>query len=116
LGTWNGLGDGRASVPISEDSVEDLRKLVLRTLNNNQILILSEVARRKETMTSLLRALSEEFSIPLSTLKLNGRILRELNLISYGSNEGVAEARLGTLGLFILRLLSEENALAQFSD
>jgi broad specificity phosphatase PhoE len=116
LGAWNGLSDGRASVPISEDSVADLRKLVLRTLNDNQILILSEVARRKDTMTSLLRALSEEFSIPLSTLKLNGRILRELRLISYGSREGITEARLGNLGFFILRLLSEEHAPAQFSD
>lgn len=116
MGVWNGLGDGRASIPISEDSVADLRKLVLRTLNDNQILILSEVAKRKETMTSLLRALSEEFSIPLSTLKLNGRILRELNLISYGSSEEVAEARLGTLGFFILRLLSEEHTPVKFSD
>ena len=67
-------------------------------------------------MTSLLHTLSEEFNIPLSTLKLNGRILRELNLISYGSRERIAEARLGALGSFVLRLLSEKSVAARFPD
>ncbi len=50
--------------------------MILRTLNDNQILILTSVARQERTMTSLLHSLSEEYGIPLSTLKLNARILR----------------------------------------
>lgn len=90
----------------------------MRTLNENQILILSRVAEQRRTMTSLLRSLSEEFGIPLSTLKLNARILRELNLISYGSTEKVKEAELRALGAFVIRLLSEEPeaAVIRFSD
>lgn len=69
-------------------------------------------------MTSLLRSLSEEFGIPLSTLKLNARILRKLNLISYGSMGKVKEAELRALGVFVLRLLSgePEAAVIRFSD
>jgi hypothetical protein len=57
-------------------------------------------------MTSLLRNLSEKHGIPLSTLKLNARILRELNLISYGSIKESKDAELLALGNFVLRLLS----------
>ena len=59
-------------------------------------------------MTSLLRSLSEKFEIPMSTLKLNARILRDLNLISYGSEEGVREAELRALGSFIVNILRDE--------
>ncbi len=59
-------------------------------------------------MTSLLRTLSEEYDIPLSTLKLNARILRELNLISYGSIREKIHARVESLGSFVLRLLWDE--------
>jgi len=115
---WVGLGGERASAPISKGSVCDLRRLVLRTLNEKQILILTNVARQRRTMTSLLRSLSTEFDIPLSTLKLNARILRELNLISYGWAEGVKEAELRDLGAFILSLLrgDPEAAVIQFSS
>lgn len=56
-------------------------------------------------MTSLLRNLSEKHGIPLSTLKLNVRVLRELNLISYGSNKVSKDARLLALGKFVMTLL-----------
>jgi hypothetical protein len=56
-------------------------------------------------MTSLLRCLSKEYGIPLSTLKLNARILRELNLVSYGSVGETRNAEVMGLGEFVLRLL-----------
>jgi len=59
-------------------------------------------------MTSLLRKLSDEYGIPLSTLKLNARILRELNLLSYGSMREKRCAQVETLGSFVLRLLWDE--------
>ncbi len=63
------------------------------------------MSRQRSTMTSLLRALSDEKGIPLSTLKLNARILRELNLISYGSTQEKRFATVEVLGAFVLRLL-----------
>jgi hypothetical protein len=56
-------------------------------------------------LTGLLIKLSQETGVPLSTLKLNARILRELNLISYGS---VGERRLAEVepvGALVLRLI-----------
>jgi hypothetical protein len=69
-------------------------------------------------MTSLVRSLSEELGIPLSTLKLNARILRKLNLISYGSPQKGKEAELRDLGAFVVRLLKgePESAVIRFSD
>lgn len=69
-------------------------------------------------MTSLLRALSDEEGIPLSTLKLNARILRELNLISYGSTREKRCAQVGALGAFVLRLLrgGAGGATVRFAD
>ena len=99
------VGGGCASTPISTGGVSDLRNLILRTLNNNQLLILTSVARQERSMTSFLRSLSEEYGIPLSTLKLNARILRELNLIAYGNVREARNAEVLALGEFVLRLL-----------
>lgn len=110
--------DGCASTPISTSGVTDLRKLILRTLNDNQLLVLNSVADQEQSLTSLLRRLSEEYGIPLSTLKLNARILRELNLISYGSIRDKRAAQLENLGSFVVKLLMDDpwRAMVQFAD
>ena len=110
--------EGSASTPISTGGVDDLRVLILRTLNDNQLLVLNAVAEREQSLTSLLKQLSQEYQIPLSTLKLNARILRELNLISYGSIRDKRTAQLESLGSFILRLLLDDpcGATIQFAD
>jgi hypothetical protein len=56
--------------------------------------------------------------VPLSTLKLNARILRRLNLISYGSRQVERYAEVEKLGSFVLRLLQDEpsGALLRFPD
>jgi hypothetical protein len=115
-GCW--LSDGSASTPISTGGVNDLRKLILRTLNDNQLLVLNSVSEREQTLTSLLKQLSEDYGIPLSTLKLNARILRELNLISYGSIRDKKTAQLEPLGSFVMRLFMEDSyrAVVQFAD
>ncbi len=112
------LGGERASAPISTEEVADLRRLILRTLNGNQLLILNQVSRQDRSMTSLLRSMSEEFCVPLSTLKLNARILREMNLISYGSVRESRNAGVEPLGSLVLRLIREEptEATIRFSD
>src|SRR5512137_2615972 len=96
---------GNDAPPISTGGVEDLRRLLLRTLNDNQLLILSRVASNNRPLTGLLMRLSEETGIPLSTLKLNARILRELNLISYGCVGERREAEVEPVGNLVLRLM-----------
>lgn len=110
--------DGDASTPISTSGVTDLRKLILRTLNDNQLLVLNSVSEREQSLTSLLKRLSEDYEIPLSTLKLNARILRELNLISYGSIRDKRAAQLEPLGNFVMKLFMENpwRATVQFAD
>ena len=55
-----------------------------RALNENQLLILSAVdSNGQETLYALLKRLSREHGVALSTLKLNARIVRDLGLISY---------------------------------
>jgi len=118
LGVLFPAGGGCASTPISTGGVNDLRRLILRTLNENQLLILTSVASQRRSLTSLLKDLSEEREIPLSTLKLNARILRELNLISYGSIREKKTAEVEKLGSFVLRLLGHEpvGAMIRFAD
>ena len=110
--------DGSASTPIYTSGVTDLRKLILRTLNDNQLLVLNCVSEREQSLTSLLKQLSEDYGIPLSTLKLNARILRELNLISYGSIRNKRTAQLEPLGNFVIKLFMEQPRMAtvQFAD
>jgi hypothetical protein len=81
-------------------------------------LILSSVSRQERSMTSLLHSLSEEHGIPLSTLKLNARILRGLNLVSYGSTGEKRPAEVEALGSFVLGLLVDEPgpATIRFAD
>ena len=85
--------------------MEDLRRLLLRTLNDKQLLILTRILSNRYSLTSLLKNLSNETGIPLSTLKLNSRILRELNLISYGSIRDTRLAKIEPLGYFVLKVM-----------
>ncbi len=97
--------------------MEDLRRLLLRTLNDNQLLILSRVAANERPLTGLLINLSRETGVPLSTLKLNARILRELNLISYGSVGERRQAEVEPVGNLVLRLMdAPDNAKIRLYD
>ena len=113
-----GASDGCASAPISSGGVDNLRNLILRTLNDNQLLVLNAISERDQSLTSLLKQLSEEYGVPLSTLKLNARILRELKLISYGSIHNKKSARLEDLGNFVINLVTHNRGGlgVQFSD
>jgi len=54
----------------------------------------------------MLTEISETSTIPLSTLKLNARILRDLKLIMYGS--GSRTPRLTEVGAFVLKMLEQD--------
>jgi len=84
---------------LSKRQREVLKRLLVRAFNKNQILILSEI-KDDSTITSFLTNLSRDSEIPLSTLKLNAKILKQLDLISFNST-----AQLTKFGKFILKLL-----------
>ena len=89
----------------------------MRTLNYNQLLILNRVASNSQPLTGLLNKLSQETGIPLSTLKLNARILRKFNLISYGSVRERRLAEVEPVGTLILRLMeADERAKIRLYD
>jgi len=62
----------------------------------------------QRSLTSIVRELNESHGVPLSTLKLNARILREFNLISYGERCRGVNAEVLPLGRFVLKLFEEE--------
>ena len=85
-----------------------MRRLLARALNKNQLLILSEVNRRSDSISSLLIGMSDKHGIPLSSLKLNSKILRELGLIEVSKQSmdyGVAV--LSEDGRFIIDLIND---------
>jgi len=109
-------GDEDTPISISKCQVEDLRKLLLRSLNKNQIVILSYVGIRSGLITSILRELSEKYDIPMSTLKLNAKILKDFNLLNYGTASNLRNAQLSDLGLFVLDVVGENQVLEQIDD
>jgi len=94
---------------LSREHREDLRLLLLRALNKNQILILSEIKNiENESITRILNRISFAHDIPLSTLKLNTRILKNLNLITFGNNSHFQKARLTDFGKFVVEMINGE--------
>ena len=119
LNALRGFSTGEESEPppISISGVDNLRRLLLRTLNDNQLLILNRVASNSQPLTGLLNKLSQETGIPLSTLKLNARILRKFNLISYGSVRERRFAEVEPVGALVLRLMeADERAKIRLYD
>ncbi len=88
-----------------EAEEEDLKRLLLRALNENQVLILSNIGGGEERVSRILQRISEARGVPLSTLKLNAKILRELRLIHYGTLLEPDEAELTPLGKSVLGIV-----------
>ena len=75
------------------------------------------MASNNRPLTGLLISLSRETGIPLSTLKLNARILREFNLISYGTVGEKRLAEVEPVGNLVLRLMdAPESAKIRLYD
>ncbi len=79
-----------------------LKAILLKSLNKNQMLILSSI-RGFEYITPLLSSLSDKYDIPLSTLKFNAKVLQRLGMIEFDNSE----ARLTRLGKLILKIVNE---------
>ena len=68
-------------------------------------MILSEIEKNSfDSITSTLTKLSRKSKIPLSTLKLNAKILKQLDLITFNSS-----AQLTEFGKFILQIIGGES-------
>ena len=80
-----------------------MKSLLTKALNKNQLLILENVKNNTNlSITSLLERISREVKIPISTLKLNSKILRELDLIDFGNSHA---AKLTESGQAILKIM-----------
>lgn len=95
-----------APIPISDTQLEDLHRLLLRTINKNQLLILTHMPRVPTSITSILKEISKKFNVPLSTLKRNAKILKDLNLITYGDNSNFRGVELTELGRLVSRIMA----------
>ena len=88
-----------------------MRILLVRALNKNQILILSQVENIKnESITRILNRIFFSHGISLSTLKLNAKILKDLNLISFGNNSHFQAAKLTDFGQFIVEIIEGDES------
>ncbi len=77
---------------------KSLQKLVAKALNKNQILILNKIKENKnKTITGLLESIRKSEGIPLSTLKLNAKVLSDLSLISFAKGETVRTTPSGNI-------------------
>lgn len=89
---------------MSDAQRRGLRSVVLKALNRNQILVLSN-ADGYIRITSLLQELSARYGIPISTLKLNAKILKELGLLEFNG----LPAETTPSGKLVLRLINSGN-------
>lgn len=86
-----------------------MRKLLVRVLNQKQLLILERVGRSQGVgLTYLLTSISESDGIALSTLKSSAKTLRDTGLIEVEVGKGVRLGRLGRAALRAIRGSSNE--------
>lgn|GEM_PF-912796 len=107
---------GRDAPPISTARITDknnpnlqvYRELFLRALNDNQIFLLKNIDGENRSLNNFLRTITKDSERSLSTLKLNARILKDLDLITYGSRTDPEPVELTEPGEAIIELLREE--------
>ena len=63
--------------------------------------------KRKDRITRILAELSEKYMVPYSTLKFNPKVLKELELLDYGTAADPVDVRLTDSGRLILTILRE---------
>jgi len=104
---------GRDAPPIRAAPIKDsdnpdfhvYRDLFLRALNDNQIFLLENIDGKYRSLNRFLREITDDSDRSLSTLKLNARILKDLELITYGSRKDPQPVELTEPGKVILEFL-----------
>lgn len=74
-------------------------------MNENQLLILRSINGKHRSLNALLEEISRETKKPISTLKLNAKILKELGLIDYGERSNPKPVELTKHGQLVLKIL-----------
>ncbi|WP_193385911.1 hypothetical protein [Thermococcus barophilus] len=90
---------------MEKEELAVFRKLFLRALNENQMLILRSINGKHRSLNALLEEISKDTKKPISTLKLNARILKELGLIDYGEKNNPKPVELTKHGKLVLKIL-----------
>ncbi len=98
--TLNKVRDSYFSLRASDASV--LKEVISRLLTKNQILILSRI-NGISGITYLLKSISRESNVPLSTLKSSSKSLQDLKLISFKNGFPVEITRTGKLIFEIIK-------------
>jgi len=86
--------------PISSlgSSVDVLRRVLKRGLNDNQLILLRELSScNYRSLTHALRSISRKYNIPISTLKTNAKILKELGIIEVNEGKPVKITQAGKI-------------------
>jgi len=65
------------------------------------------VEKRKDRITRILAELSEKHMVPYSTLKFNAKVLKELELLDYGTAVDPVDVRLTDSGMLVVAILRE---------
>lgn len=102
-----GVNGDLKPISIAEGQLKVLRKIIERGLNENQLLILKELASNGHylTVTNFLDSLSKKYGIPESTLRWNVDVLKELRLITQKNGDPI---RLSNSGRLIVKILGDE--------
>ncbi len=86
-----------------------LSKLLSRALNKNQLLLLDKISKNSEkTITALIEFVFKETGVPISTLKLNASVLKELDLIKFSNGDPV---KLTSFGVFVFSLFAQSGVM-----
>jgi hypothetical protein len=67
---------------INSGAKASIRLVLSKAITYNQLLILTSIDNGERSLSSLLKELSRSHGIPLSTLKLSAKSLRQLELIT----------------------------------
>lgn len=92
-----------------------LGRLLVRGFTKKQLMVLEAVSKDKSrSITSTSKKISEERKIPLSTVKLDLKILSQLGLVRIVDRK-FKMVRISKFGRMVLRLLSNYNNLTIFT-
>ncbi|MEM5793614.1 MAG: hypothetical protein QXY45_04660 [Candidatus Aenigmatarchaeota archaeon] len=96
---------------MTEEQLKVLRRIIERSLNNTQLLILKELVNNAHytNVTDFIENLSEKYNIPESTIRWNVGILRDIGFIRCGNlRERGIPVRIEESGKIILDVLSSD--------
>lgn len=95
-------------IRISYEARKSLKYILLKSITKNQRLILSEINGDGQSVSFFLRRLSTVKNVPLSTLKLGLKNLKELELIKAvpSSALGYSTLELTESGILVLNFIS----------